>query len=72
MTSKVSPKKSQKRSLHRIGVWDNRQAGPCMGWCMGWCMGDGVGDVVLRGWGKCSCILLGLVRLDFGVGRGLV
>ena len=31
-----------------IGVWDDGQAGPCMGQCMAWCMGGGdVDDVVI-------------------------
>ena len=39
---------------------------------MAWCMGAWLGDVVLWGWEKCSGILPELVRLDFGIGGGLV
>ena len=38
-----------------------------------WWVGDVVWcGLVFGGWGNCSCILPGLVRLDLGVGRGLV
>ena len=39
-----------------------------MGRCMG---GAWVYGGVLWGWGKCMCILPGLVRLELGVGGGL-
>ena len=35
-----------------LGVWDNGQAGPCMGRCIAW-----FGDVVMMSWGWGKCII---------------
>ena len=54
-----------------IGVWDNRQAGPCMAWCLGAWFGD---VLMMCGGGggreKQMGLLPGLVRLDLIIGGG--
>ena len=48
------------------------QAGPCMGRYTGGAWHGAWVDDVVGGWYNCSCILPGLVRLDLGIGVGLV